>query len=832
MEMDWLDLSQTQRIVFLVDLQPLIHLKNPNPYITTILTSARKILSFSPLSSSLFAFKLFFSSLSPLLSTSKIHHLFGKSSTSFSFDHPSQTLISLSTALNSLSTPLSSSNPDLPRASLTAGSLRQLLLDYAWEPQDLNKGMHKFLTVRSNLILLFSNLPQSLNCLSEFIHECENHESLLTDDVFCKTFFQNFASVSEGFIDRDIHFCWIDVNFDQQCVESVVVEGGRDECNLVLGFLESAIKGLGWGFCSTDLILLGSALVPFGLIYPHIGFSIGFKRSDLQSTGRVELILEIVDVNGRPLECKFCDLELLDLKLPRGRSADLSGILENPSSGTQKSFGSGVVDCITNIRVKELWRNNEDLKIKSGSISDFLLLRGLSDGSKKEQREISSSFFADKVLELLQMEKSEFTAGKPAWQLLLNFLYKGSCWALVSVSNGDGNSIMGILRPFTVHSAVLCILNSGVSHDDLECDFGRSFSGFCCKPVNKVVNEVSEPNSYSNCSNMLVVSKTGSSSNGNGSKLADINRKRNKKHCNLLQDFTWSSFKQSVLSSSSEAIADDTGCEINLEAAYFATECNNSKKFRFLKCWMKQVKKSSSGCRNITLNDLKPQPNVVEESSLLVVESIFNGSMTPAAASLESCEAFFGSISQKIQQILDSKEVDLGFLAKRLIDSSIHWLYSKLERGIANDLTIEKPEDTYEALVAAEVEKLLLWKPKDLDAKYKGCNSSFLGSDMSSAVYTSEDKVKEHELQILFRMEILQSKVGASLKEASKQKMVKEICSLLWNIDPQGGMFGGESLVEFAGRTIKSSRFLLRRPWVVLDQNVRACLLLSIWDLQ
>lgn len=63
-----------------------------------------------------------------------------------------------------------------------------------------------------------------------------------------------------------------------------------------------------------------------------------------------------------------------------------------------------------------------------------------------------------------------------------------------------------------------------------------------------------------------------------------------------------------------------------------------------------------------------------------------------------------------------------------------------------------------------------------------------------------------HELQILLRMELLQSKIAASLEENAKPKMVKEICSLLQNIEfyLQGDFLNGESLLDFAGRTIKS----------------------------
>ena len=72
------DYTQTQRIVLLIDLNPFLHLKNQNSYLITLISTAKTLLCFPPLSSSLFAFKPFFSSLSPLLSSSKlsIHLLF------------------------------------------------------------------------------------------------------------------------------------------------------------------------------------------------------------------------------------------------------------------------------------------------------------------------------------------------------------------------------------------------------------------------------------------------------------------------------------------------------------------------------------------------------------------------------------------------------------------------------------------------------------------------------------------------------------------------------------------------------------------------------------
>ncbi|KAF8380115.1 hypothetical protein HHK36_027586 [Tetracentron sinense] len=118
----------------------------------------------------------------------------------------------------------------------------------------------------------------------------------------------------------------------------------------------------------------------------------------------------------------------------------------------------------------------------------------------------------------------------------------------------------------------------------------------------------------------------------------------------------------------------------------------------------------------------------------------------------------------------------------------------------------EQPDDTYCGVVAAELAKLLLREPKDLAVKYKGCDPPSHASGLSYTIHTSENIVREHELQILFRMEILRSKVGASIEESTKQKIVKQICSLLETVQYHlvGGFFGDVGLDAYVGKTIKN----------------------------
>ncbi|KAF8412160.1 hypothetical protein HHK36_000117 [Tetracentron sinense] len=817
-----LDLSQTKRIVFLIDLQPLLNLRNPNAYVTNILAAARTLLTFPSLSSSLFAFKLFFSSLSPLLSSSKLHRLLGKSAASFSFNHPTETLHSLSETLNSFSS-LYEAVTSPSQASLMANSMLQLVHDYAWDPQiqDPIGTQKNFALVRSNLILLFSPISRSIACLSEFMGGEVGDESLIAVDAFCKNFSQVFGTVKDRYVNVDIHFSWIDVKYELECAEEMVED---DESILGLGFIKKGIKSLGWGFCSTHAIILGSAIVPFGLIYPNIGCSpICFDCNESRETVRAELSLEISDVSGKPLECKCCDLDLLNLKLlPRFRSGDVSQIWKSVNSDMggydqEKTFWGYVGDGITKIRVKAVQRADELVGIEE-HLRDLVLVREFSGECGKDQKDTSGVFFVDRVLKILRMETCEFTHSKhiPFWQLLLSFLYREGYSALVSVSNGNVDSFMGILKPVMVHLALLSIIDSGsYNPHDMLCDFDRSFS---LPQFTKTENDICKANADINYSNELTISRSGTLLSKTSVALEIGKRKKNKKHLKLHQDLSWSSFCKAVLS--------DT--EIDLEEVYFVRECNNSKKLRFLKCWMKQIKKSSRCCRTEP-NELKSHEEIEKEREERLV-GLQQGSEQPVSSPLsagedslpvasrmkegaacvscsETAEAFFAEICQKIQHGLESEKLDLGALAEHLVDSSILWLYWKHETNNNTTTTTppEQPDDTYGGMVAADLVEHLLKEPKDLAVKYKGCDPSSHASGPNT-VYTSENIVREYELQILFRMEILRSKVGASIEEPTKQKIVKQICSFLEIIQCHmaGGFFGDLSLDTYVEKTIKN----------------------------
>ncbi|XP_038685357.1 uncharacterized protein LOC119985207 isoform X2 [Tripterygium wilfordii] len=811
--------STTKRIVLLIDLNPLLYLQDPAPYLTSLLSSTKTLLSFPPLSSSLFSFKPFFSSLSPLLSSSKLP----VSSLSLSFDLPDFTLLSLTSLLSSLTekfAPSSASSLPPPRASNVATSMRQLLHDYAWDPMirdDLDTGTlsdsdSDFAVVRSNLVVLFSPVCKDRKWVCEFLELDDAEEYVDSGNTFNKRFCGFFECVNDAFVSRDIHVSWVDVKCELDCSE--------EECQT--GIFQSGIRDLGWGFCSSTLFVLGSALVPFGLIYPLLGVSScfsGFNECNKRIQG--QLSLEILDVNGKPLKCKCCDIELFDLKaLSRNSSPDPSHVLEFVSSQTgndkqKKTFWEVFDGGIAKLHVKAVKRYAEPVKFE-GHFLDPILVREFSGESVKNQGDSSVESLGDRVLQLLAAHMGDHKQRKsiPFWHILLSFLYREGYWAVVCISNGDEESHMGVLKPFTISSGFLLIIGDGLNcHDLFNGSSGTNFAqlatktdGTICKP--KV--DFFYSHGINESMSMPSPSKKGATVGGGQGR-------KNKKDLHLLQDLSWNAFCKAAYQQ----------FQVDLEDVYFSQGYKSSKKLKFLKCWIKQVRKSSH--YDLTMPDrFKPNEDIPkavndrltelpEESEQPFPSSASVGEDASAGASRiqdevaldfrsDTAESFFSNLHNKIEQGLESGWVDLRSMAKRLVNSSIYWLYQKREVKTSLESPAQKSDAVCDNVVSVELAKVLLRDPKDLIAKHKNDDASHQASEARASGFSKEYIIREYESQILFRMEILQSEIGATIMESTKQKFVKQICMFLETIQchMEGGFFGEWSLDNYVGTIIKS----------------------------
>ncbi|KAL9225362.1 hypothetical protein vseg_001298 [Gypsophila vaccaria] len=792
-----LNYHQTHRILLLVDLSPpLLRLQNPNSYLDSVVSSAETLLSFSPLSASLSSVKFFFSSLSPLISSSTLRNVLPCNSVSF--DYSDQTLASLKKTIELIrGLGRVSGVGSVSKVSFTSSSVAQVIHDYAWDlsgndddvSDDIVAGV-----VRSNLVVLFSPICRSFSGLCEYMEDGEMINKRDDNDVFSDKFRSFFGPVRDAFVSRDIHFSWVDVTYELGCdTDSESCKFG-DEYGRLLELFRNGVNGLGWGFCSSGSIVFGSAVVSFGLIYPLIGVS----SSDYRDVGDDKhkkilghLNLEILDVNGKPLECKYCDLEIVDPNMVRGRKLnELSMSWESGTDGREifhqnigirERFGHGVVK----IDVKALCRYNDLVKFEEQSF-EVVLVQESSFKSKKNKEDSSRQFFTDRVLDLLSAEspKSVRVKSPPLWQILLSFLYRRGYWALVSLSNADGSTTISILKPFTVHSALLCIPKKDADFQySAQFDLNSLTLGPCS----------SETADKSSGLDGGVVSISGVKANDG--------RGKHKKHSYKYKVLSWLSFCKAAFEH----------CEMELEEACFSGGYE-SKKLKFLKCWMKQIVKNSSSFR-CKLNLLQTRENSDDrlcesqresELPLALPVGVHELPQTEEGTSSlpEAEEAFFNNLSQRIQHGIESGVGLLAF-AQRIVHSCIYWLSRKLgsHTNEEGEASIETSNcSSYQGNLLREVIKILLIEPKDVAGKHKETDLSSKASDSNS----SENKIRQYELQILFRMEILQSELAGGIRDSTKHKFVKQICSLLEFIQcsMDDGFFGDFNLSDYVGRII------------------------------
>jgi uncharacterized protein YprB with RNaseH-like and TPR domain len=195
---------------------------------------------------------------------------------------------------------------------------------------------------------------------------------------------------------------------------------------------------------------------------------------------------------------------------------------------------------------------------------------------------------------------------------------------------------------------------------------------------------------------------------------------------------------------------------INLESRYKKTKGTQSKILRFLSCWFGENSKKLDLDHNVQLkvSQLNEGGATVLEKSTIESEPTGEGSnsilnsilpIDPASSYVsfsgsENEETLIvGSLDEKIQYALYHNEIDLGTIAKRLVQQ----LISNLELQ-----TIEKnsvSSDTENLSICEQVMNTLLKEPKELVAKYKECLLP-----RSSSAYTSEDKVREYPFLFLY----------------------------------------------------------------------------------
>ncbi|KZV41015.1 hypothetical protein F511_13991 [Dorcoceras hygrometricum] len=334
---------------------------------------------------------------------------------------------------------------------------------------------------------------------------------------------------------------------------------------------------------------------------------------------------------------------------------------------------------------------------------------------------------------------------------------------------------VGSLKPFTAHSAILSIvdrdnaLSNCISQSRLQKIDDRACDN-CAEDL---------PDS-----NPCFGSQTESSTSGNYENHAV--GKRNKKRIHLYQQMTWSSFCKAAFE----------GSQMDLFEVYTTGHIENSKKLKFLKCWMKQIDKIDPYCSRTS----HLSKSTEEFSAACVPSAMEEGMLT---SSSDTSESFFNNLPKRIQQGLESG-IDLQILAQRVVKSSIHWLHQKHEttNNSIDQSQMQIRKGSTSDSFAVKLMELLLREPKEMKEMHEDQDSSSKASQPPSS---SENICDSYELQIFLRMEIMRSDVSAIIEESQKQKLLKQICSLLEIIQylVAGGIHGHISLYDYVERAIK-----------------------------
>uniref|UniRef100_A0A2P2J169 Uncharacterized protein n=1 Tax=Rhizophora mucronata TaxID=61149 RepID=A0A2P2J169_RHIMU len=392
------------------------------------------------------------------------------------------------------------------------------------------------------------------------------------------------------------------------------------------------------------------------------------------------------------------------------------------------------------VKVVKLYDNHVQYE---GASSGPILMREILGKSEKDRKESFCGCIEDRVLDILQIENARCMPRRsiPTWQILLCFLYREGYWAEVSVSSGDSKYLRGILKPFTVSSALLSL-----TEDEFH-PYGAD--SVICKPEIDLILCSQLVASQSSQSGPILSGKCDGLGHG---------KKRNERKLNKHQELSWAAFCKAALNQS----------QMVLEEVYFSRASYKSKKLKFLKCWIKQVKKFSHSSLTKAEGSMSHQDTPKEADNRLIESiqeseqpiascpSVGDDSLTGASGvqdeiavnfQSETMEGFFSNLPHKIQQGLESEEVNLGSLAERLVNSSIYWLCQKC--APENQSPSVEHKDDSARVIGVDLGKLFLREPKDLVAMYRNGNASFQESSVIPSEDASEKMMREYPSSFL-----------------------------------------------------------------------------------
>lgn len=440
----------------------------------------------------LWAYKFFDSSLSPLASRSRMQALLGKNLPLVRFDTSDENLGTFQQNLRSVADE-SNINGDgglgfgEGKLEFVIRALQELLSEYTWDPLFLSDGSSSdedqvremrsvcpganSLKIQQNVVILFSHIPFDEKHFASFVSSSTPVPVSNTDLLKC--FSSKFGTLKVPFQSHNIHASWINVaslipSSHGKCQRSTVLD--EKQWRLQQHVMCSVFAGSQWGYMAMETLAIASDCIPLSMLWSSIAYPAPqFEPNIAQIKAKLQIHVQGRDADQLKQEvCKLVAVRVgLNVSDSRSMKENISDLLQRGASSRRMreyfSENSPVGPAAkVKIVVKSL-QLKQKLDFK-GSVRYVLYhhLEGwqaekdvsyLQDGRSHED-EVTSNSYGDEILRQLQQGPMTFVPGQRAWQILLIAIARRQSVAEVDLYE-DGICSPALLEPITVQYAAL-----------------------------------------------------------------------------------------------------------------------------------------------------------------------------------------------------------------------------------------------------------------------------------------------------------------------------------------------------------------------------------------
>lgn len=438
----------------------------------------------------MWAYKFFDSSLSPLSSRSRMQALLGKNLPLVRFNTSEENLGTFQQNLRSVADESNIKGAGgcqhgEGKLEYVIRALQELLSEYTWDPLFLSDGSSSdedqvrqmrsvcpnSLKIQQNVVILFSHIPSDENHFARFVGSSTPVPVSNTD--LLKSFSSKLGTLKEPFRSHNIHASWINVaslipSSHGKCQRPTVPD--EEQWRLQQHVMCSVFAGSQWGYMALETLAIASDCIPLSMLWS----SIAYPTPQLQANnGQIKAKLQI-HVHGRDavqLKQEVCKLVAVrvgsNVVDSRSMKENISDLLQRGvSSRRMREYFSESSPVGHAAKVKIVVKSLQ-LKQKldfKGSVR-YVLYHHLDGGqaekdvsslqdARSHEDEVASNSYGDEILRQLQQEPMTFVPGQRAWQVLLIAIARRQSVAEVDLYE-DGICSPALLEPITVQYAAL-----------------------------------------------------------------------------------------------------------------------------------------------------------------------------------------------------------------------------------------------------------------------------------------------------------------------------------------------------------------------------------------